>query len=131
MKTEAGVVALRENGVAELAVHRDTACGDCASCGGCDAGAVRVAVENSIHASVGDTVLIESATGAVLWIAALVYLLPLLLFFSCYALGSVVGVSPLLLGGIGFAVSLLVSALVNRKVSGKVQYRMIGYAVPK
>lgn len=128
MQKEARVIALRDDNKAELAVRRDTACGDCASCGGCAARTVRVTVENTLHAAVGDTVMIETSTGAVIRIAALVYLLPILLFFAGYALGAAVGVPPLLLGGIGFAVSFLAAVLVNRKLSGNLKYRMTGYA---
>ncbi len=129
MQTEARVIALKENGMAELAVRRDTACGDCATCGGCNAGTVRVTVANSLHAAVGDKVVIETATRTVILIAALVYLLPLLMFFTGYALAGAVGVRPLLLGGIGFAVCLLATVLVNRKMSGKLKYRMTGFAL--
>lgn len=126
MKKEARVIALFDNQTAELAVRRDTACGDCATCGGCDAGTVHVTVENVLNASVGDTVFVETATGTVVLVAALVYLLPLILFFTGYALGDVIGVQPLLVGGIGFATALVFSLLSNRKLSGRLQYHMVG-----
>lgn len=129
MRQTARVIALHPDGTAELAVKRDTACGDCASCGGCAAGTVRVTVENSLKAAVGDTVLVETDTTKVIAIAALVYLLPLLLFFAGYAIGSALGVQPLVLGGIGFAAALLAAVIVNRKLSGNVKYRMTGFAV--
>lgn len=129
MKTETRVIAISDDQKAELAVHRDTACGDCATCGGCDAGTVRVTVDNTLRAAVGDTVTIETSTGTVILIAVLVYLLPLVLFFAGYAIGAALGVQPLLLGGIGFAVSLLAAVLVNRKLTGKLKYRMTGFAV--
>lgn len=127
MQKEARVIALHEKNTAELAVQRDTACGDCASCGGCAAGTVRVTVENTLHAAVGDVVVIETATGAVIRVAALVYLLPLVLFFAGYAIGAALGFLPLLLGGIGFTVSLLAAVLFNRRQAGKLQYRMVSY----
>lgn len=131
MRQIARVIALHPDGTAELAVKRDTACGDCASCGGCAAGTVRVTVENSLHAAIGDAVTIETATSAVLAIASLVYLLPLMLFFAGYALGSAISAHPFLIGGFGFAVSLLAVFIINRKLSGRLKCRMIGFAVPK
>lgn len=125
MKKEAQVISVSDDGTAELRVKRDSACGDCASCGGCNAGSVLVKVKNSLSAKVGDTVLIETPSKTVVAVAALVYLLPLLLFFAGYAIGTLAAVSPVLLGGIGFAGALAAVIVCSRKLSAKIGYSLI------
>ena len=87
MQQKAKVQRLLPDGRAELTVVRKSACsGDCGSCGGC--GAVEqslcITADNPIRAGVGDVVYVESATGLILKAAALVYLLPLMLFLAGY-----------------------------------------------
>ena len=102
------VSRLLPEGRAEVIRVRESACsGDCHKCSGCGAAkqAVILTVENPIDARVGDTVVISSDTGPVLKAAAVLYLLPLLLFLAGYLLGAmlwnqgaVTGVAALILG---------------------------------
>lgn len=128
MKKTAQVISVSSDGMAELRVKRDSACGDCATCGGCDAGSITFSVKNTLDAKPGDTVSVETPSKAVIAVAALVYLLPLLLFFAGYAIGSALRFSPVLLGGIGFAASLLTVILCSKKISAKIGYHMTGYS---
>ncbi len=77
---------------AEIMVRRPSACGhDCASCGGCGPDSMTQVIaiaENRVGARVGDTVRLESETGRVLGLAAVLYLLPFLLLFVGYFLAS-------------------------------------------
>ena len=94
MRTEATVVAV--NGArATVETRRLSACEGCHKnqdgehgCSVCSLmGGERVIsaeAENLIGAAVGDRVLIESRTGRMLWYAALVFLLPILLALSVY-----------------------------------------------
>ena len=89
--TQSGVVTkLLENGRAEVSVERGTACGG--HCDGCETciydTTLRIPAINSVHASVGDRVILESGTGSVMGAAILVYLVPILLFFAGYAAGA-------------------------------------------
>lgn len=73
---------------ARVSVTRQSACGS--DCAGCKAGCsskqiITVIAENKVFAVPGDTVTIASRTKAVLGIAALVYLVPVILFFVGYA----------------------------------------------
>lgn len=89
----ARVTRLLGDGLAEIAVQRKSACGhDCAKCGGgCSEMLVQNEVtaraENPLRAQPGDLVQVESATGQVISIAAVVYLVPLVLFFLLYFAG--------------------------------------------
>lgn len=89
MQTKAIVIA-RDGTFATVETERLSACEGChkAEDGGCSVcslmgGNRKIAAKayNSIGASVGDTVLIESRTGRMLWYAALVFLFPLLFGF--------------------------------------------------
>lgn len=74
-----------------LLVKRQSMCDGChreSGCGGC-AQILEVEVENTLHASVGDTVEIETPGGTVIAVAALVFLLPLLLAFAAYGIASI------------------------------------------
>lgn len=71
--------------------------------------------------------IVETASQMILAIAAAVYLLPLLLFFAGYALGAVTELPSLLLGGVGFVVAIFAVVLLNRKISAKIGYHMIGF----
>lgn len=86
MKCE-GVVKEKSDNVVTVEVVRRGACGgDCSSCGGCGNSVMKVAAKNSVNAKIGDTVLLESSTKRVLLSAFLVYIMPILLFFTVYIL---------------------------------------------
>lgn len=73
-----------------LLVKRQTMCDGChkeSGCGGC-AQMLEVSVKNSLNASVGDTVTIQTPGATVIGVAALVFLLPLLLSFAAYGIAA-------------------------------------------
>ena len=125
MVQTAKVTKLLEDGRAEVAVKRQSACcHDCSKCGGgCSelmvSSTVAVVAENPVRAMPGDRVTVESSTGGVLKAAALVYLAPFALFFLGYfltaALGMTEGVSAAC-GGIGFAAGVVLAILLDRHV---------------
>ena len=85
MTTEGEVRAIQD-GMALVRVYRSTACGEnCASCKGC-AGRrpFEIWAKNEPGAAVGDRVTVESGSGRVLHLAALLYLLPLAAAVLCY-----------------------------------------------
>lgn len=88
----ATVQRLLDGPKAEILVCRSSACGhDCASCGGCGPDSmtqVLAQADNPIGARVGDTVLLESESGRVLGLAALLYLVPFVFLFAGYFLAS-------------------------------------------
>ena len=88
----ATVERILDAGHAEISVPRKSACcHDCEECAGCgvSGAAVHARAANPIGAAPGQKVVVESSTGGMLRIVALVYLIPVLLFFAGY-LGAVV-----------------------------------------
>ena len=121
----AKVTKVFPNGRAEVAVRRQSACGhDCSKCGGgCSelmvSSTVAVMAANPVRAMPGDMVRVESSTGGILKAAVVVYLVPFILFFLgyfiCAALQLSGGISAAV-GGIGFAVGVLLAVLLDRQV---------------
>lgn len=122
----AKVTRVLDNGTAEVAVKRQSACGhDCSKCGGgCSelmvSSTVAVVAANPVRAMPGDMVRVESSTSGILKAAVVVYLVPFLLFFLGYFLCSAMhagsGVSAAV-GGIGFAVGVVLAILLDRQVT--------------
>ena len=102
-----------DDGTAQVVHIRQSACsGDCHKCSGCGAAqeTLILTAQNPIGAQPGDLVVVSASSGPVLAAAAVLYILPLVLFFAGYALGAALwqrgglvgGLAALL--GVGFAV---------------------------
>ena len=106
-----------------MVVHiRESACsGDCHKCSGCGAAkeAVVLKADNPIGAGRGDLVKVESATAPVLKAALVLYVLPLVLFFLGYYLGTLLGNFGALIGCLGFVLGVGIVVLYDRKVVRK------------
>ena len=113
-----------------LVIHvRESACsGDCHKCSGCGAAkeAVLFTAENRIGARRGDLVKVESDTKTVLKAAVVLYVLPLVLFFVGYWLGTIPGNFGALAGCLGFALGVGIIVIYDRKV---VRKQNIGYTI--
>lgn len=112
-----------------VGMERSSACaGDCSRCGGCGSvGQKMTAVAyNRVGAAVGDVVMVQSSSTAVLLAAALVYLVPLLLFFAGYGVGTLLPLHPVLWGGVGFAAGIGLTFWYHRRVRrrGKILYEI-------
>lgn len=121
------------DGTATVLCIRESACsGDCHKCSGCGAAkeSILLQADNPIGAQVGDLVKVESATGPVLKAAAVLYMLPLVLFFIGYALGDAMGLSGGLFGGLAFALSIWLIVVYDRRMQRKDKtiYTITGYA---
>ena len=83
----ATVEKLLTNGRAEIVVARQSACAhdchECAGCGGTPA-PIHAVVDNPIGARTGQKVVVESSTRQLFGVMALVYLVPVALFFIAY-----------------------------------------------
>lgn len=132
------VTGLNPDGTAQVLHIRQSACsGDCHQCAGC--GAVQqkmlLSAGNPIHAQPGDFVMIQAKSGPVLTAAAVLYMLPLLLFFVGYLVSHRVWQSGSLGGGIAFALGIAAAAAYDRCVvkKQKTVYTITGFAqdVPK
>ena len=110
---------------------RESACsGDCHKCAGCGSvtQTLRVTADNLIQAQRGDVVYIESESSVVFKAAALVYLLPLLLFIAAYLVAMPLGARAAVIACAAFAVGLLPAFAYNRKIKNQPPtYRIVGY----
>ena len=108
-----------DDGTAVVVHVRESACsGDCHKCSGCGAAkeTILLKAENPIGAVRGDLVKLESATGPVLKAAAVLYLLPMLLFFVGYFAGDVLFGHGALVGCLAFVASIALVVLYDRKI---------------
>lgn len=117
-----------DDGSAQVVHIRQSACsGDCHKCSGCGAAqeTLVLTAQNPIGARSGELVKIRSASAPVLGAAAVLYLLPLALFFVGYLIKAWVG-------GLGFALGIGIAVVYDRTVARRHQpvYTITGYAEP-
>ena len=126
------VLKTNEDGTAQVIHVRESACsGDCHKCSGC--GAVQqsliLTAYNPIHAKTGELVTVQAQSGPVLIAAAVLYMLPVVLFFLGYLAGQLLwqqgGVAACLAFGLGIAAAVVY----DRKVVKQKEtiYTIIGY----
>lgn len=123
------------DGTAQVLVIRESACsGDCHKCAGCGAVQQKVLLRavNAIGAKPGELVIVSSQSAPVLRGAAVLYLVPMLLFFLGYILGATWGLGGLI-GGLGFGAGILLAVVYDRLVVKKQNtvYTITGYPAPK
>lgn len=110
------------DGTATVLIIRESACsGDCHKCSGCGAAkeAILLTAENPIGAQRGDLVKVESETAPVLKAAAVLYMLPLVLFFVGYAVAAALNISGGIGGGLAFAISIAIIVIYDRRMQKK------------
>ena len=122
-----------DDGTAMVIHVRESACsGDCHKCSGCGAAkeAILLEAKNPIGAKPGDLVTVESATGPVLQAAAVMYMVPMVLFFVGYAIGAALWQRGALVGCLFFGASIGLAVLYDRKVIKKqnIGYTITGFA---
>ncbi len=95
MTQDAIVIRTLPGKMAEVLVARQTACGS--NCGSCEAcvfqSELRAVAKNRIDAKPGQKVVISSRNSAVFSAAAMVYIMPLVLFLLGYVLANALGAS--------------------------------------
>ena len=107
---------------AEISVPRKSACGhDCEECAGCgvSGAAVKARAANPIGARPGQKVVVESSTKKMLWIVALVYLIPVVLFLAGYVITSLLTASVGVQYGVavaGFVLGIVFAILYDRRL---------------
>ena len=126
MKQTAQVIRIVAPGYVEVKVRRTSACASAHNCGSCDhcsfmenAPEITVVAEDHHGAKVGDTVTVETASARVLGAAALLYIVPLILFFLGYFIGARLGWAEskaIALGGGGFLLGLLGAFVLDRRM---------------
>lgn len=123
---------LIDDKTAEVICIRESACsGECHKCSGCGAAQETLVfeAENPIGAKAGELVTISSASGPVIKAAAMLYVVPLVLFFVGYWIGAAAWARGALVGCIGFAFGIALAVLYDRKVMRhqKTVYTITGY----
>ena len=126
------VIGHNDDGTARVAHVRESACsGDCHKCSGCGAAkeTVILTARNPIDAPVGAMVVIQSESGPVLAAAAMLYMMPLGLFFLGYLLGSLLWQRGGLGGLLAFCLGVAGAVAYDRKVMKKKEtiYTITGY----
>ena len=113
---------------AEIEVQRQSACGhDCSKCGGCGTPTERIQATavNSVQAQVGEVVTVEGSSKQILGMAAVVYSIPLILFFVlygiCAALRLAEGLS-VVAGIVGFVIGILLAIRHNQRVKASGEF---------
>ena len=122
MQQRVKVLSCTEDGMAQVACLRQSACsGDCHKCSGCGAAEQTMifTAQNPVGATPGDLVTVEAASGPVLKAAAMVYMLPLVLFFVGYALGAALWQMGALVGCLAFVISIVLCVAYDRKFAKK------------
>ena len=110
------------DGTATVVHVRQSACsGDCHKCSGCGAATEQILLEavNAIGAEAGDFVKIESASAPVLKAAAVMYLVPMVLFFLGYLIGMAAWDRGGLGGCLAFVIGIASAVFYDRRVLRK------------
>ncbi len=132
MEQKVRVVRCNADGTAQVSLVRESACsGDCHKCSGCGAAkqTMFLTVQNPIGAEVGSVVMIQSESAPVLKAAAMLYMLPLGLFFLGYILGDEIWHLGGLVGGLAFGLGIAGAVAYDRLVMRKKHtvYTITGY----
>ena len=131
MEQIAVVKAVLENGMAQIAVERDTACGaahSCHDCAGCEKMMTNtntvVTAFNDVNAGKGDVVKVRGENKVFFKTAAIVYIVPLILAMAAYFVAMGMGLGEglqVLVTFVGFALGVLLGVAWDRhmkKTSG-------------
>ena len=110
------------DGTATVIHVRQSACsGDCHKCSGC--GAVEqkllLTVNNPLGARPGQMATVTAESGPVLAAAAVLYLLPLVLFFVAYLVGHLLFEQGFLWGAVAFVAAICLAVLYDRLIVKK------------
>lgn len=85
--TSVGLVVELKGDMAKVRFVRESACGgNCSSCQGCSVKPLEKWIDNTLDACVGDKVLVKSSSKRILFSAFVMYIFPLIMFFSMYIL---------------------------------------------
>ena len=132
MEQTVRVHRILEDGSAEVIRVRESACsGDCHKCSGCGSSqqTMMILAENPIGARVGDWVVIEAKSGAVLKAAVMLYIVPLVLFIAGYLFGEYLWQKGVLFALAGLLLGLILVKLLDRHMTKKGSaYTITGYA---
>lgn len=119
MKQNAVVTKTFPDGFAEIMVTRKSACSaDCESCHGCahPEEKVYIKAKNIAQAEVGEQVVVESSTSAILGWASLIYLFPVFLMFLVYFVIDSLEIIRISASIVGLMVGFIICRLISDRV---------------
>lgn len=125
------VTGLLPDNMAEVVRVRESACsGDCHQCAGCGATGQTMVLQahNPIGAKPGDLVKIQSESSPILKAAAILYVLPLVMFLAGYILGENLWGRGILVSLCALAISMIPIRLIDRYLTGKMVYTITDLA---
>ena len=133
MQQQVRVKTTNNDGTALVVRIRESACsGDCHKCAGCGAQQQTMVFEavNAIGARPGDLVTVETQSGPVLTAAAVLYMVPIGLFFLGYFLGEMLLNAGVVAGCLSFVAGIVLAAVYDRLVARKKKtvYTITGYS---
>lgn len=111
-----------DDGTAQVIHIRQSACsGDCHQCSGCGAAkeTILLTAQNPIGAQPGQVVTVRSESGPVLLDAAVLYMMPLALFFVGYLVLEALWTRGALGGCLAFVLGIVLAAVYDRRVAAK------------
>ena len=120
------VVEIIAKNLCSVEIQRESACGgNCASCKGCPSAGEKILAlaYNAAGAKVNDIVVVESSSKDIYGIAALVYMVPVVLLLLGYILMSALSsasYAPGIGAALGFAAGVLIAVIYGKKKKGKV-----------
>ena len=132
MEQTVKVTRVFPDGTAQVVRIRESACsGDCHKCSGCGAAqqTMLFLARNRIDAKTGDLVIIQTESAPVLKAAAVLYILPLVLFFAGYIGGTYLNMAGWL-GALGFLLGIAAVVAYDRLAAKKQEtiYTITGFA---
>lgn len=124
MTNDAVVTKVFDNGMAEVAVTRGTACGS--NCGNCEScifqNELKTLARNLIGAGSGQRVIIESKSSKIYKATLLVYILPVILVVAGYVIAAAAGAGEglcIAASFLGLALGAAITVLSQRLKKGK------------
>lgn len=132
MRQTVRVQTCNPDGTAQVVVERLSACsGDCHECAGCASAkqTLHFTARNPIGAKAGELVSVSSSSAPVLAAAAVLYVLPMVLFFVGYLIGAAFSHGALV-GCVSFGIGIALAVAYDRLVAKKQKtvYTITGYA---
>ena len=132
MEQAVKVTRVFPNGTAQVVRIRESACsGDCHKCSGCGAAEQKMLflAQNPIGARPGDLVIVSADSAPVLKAAAVLYILPLVLFLAGYIGGMYLNMAGWL-GALGFLLGIAAVVVYDRRTAKKQEtiYTITGFA---
>lgn len=123
--TSVGYVTEVKGDMAKVRFIRESACGgNCSSCGGCNAKTIEKWLKNSLNVNAGDKVIIKTSSEKILFSAFILYILPLVMFFSFYIILNIFlnEIISLLSGTLAFFLSFMIAKKYGNGL--KIEYEM-------